>query len=97
LACRYAGERRSRSGRNDAELVIAAGELSSAETRGKVMAVSGKSAARPPELLVLSGLLRPGEGLKFGRHLGGLGRADLPEDLQCLPQEDLGLRGMAGG
>jgi hypothetical protein len=40
---------------------------------------------------------RIGKGVEFGRNVGGPGYADPLEDLQCLPQEDHGLRGIAGG
>jgi hypothetical protein len=45
----------------------------------------------------LRGRSRTGKGLEFGRNVGGLGYADPLEDLQCLPQEDHGLRGMPLG
>ena len=38
-----------------------------------------------------------GGSVEFGGNAGGLGRADPLEYLQGLPQEDLGLRGVAGG
>jgi hypothetical protein len=40
---------------------------------------------------------RAGEGVQFGEQVRDLGRADLPEYLQCLPEQDLGLRGVPGG
>jgi hypothetical protein len=41
--------------------------------------------------------LRFGDGVEFGGDTGGLDRADPLENLQGLPQEDLGLRGVARG
>lgn len=54
--------------------------------------------ARPPA--GFPGLLcgwRAGEGVEFGEQVRGLGRADQLEYLQCLPQQDPGLDGVAGG
>jgi hypothetical protein len=43
------------------------------------------------------GRSRTGERLEFGGHLGGLGRPDLLEDLQRLPQHVFCLGGAVGG
>jgi hypothetical protein len=40
---------------------------------------------------------RTGEGVQFGEQVRGLGCADPLEYVQRLPQEDLGLCGVAGG
>ena len=48
-------------------------------------------------VLLLSVLLRLGEGFEFGGEVGGLGCADPLEDFQCLPDEGLGLGGVAVG
>jgi len=45
----------------------------------------------------LRGRSGTGKSLEFGRNVSGLGCADPLEYLQCLPQEDLGLRGVAAG
>jgi hypothetical protein len=45
----------------------------------------------------MRGWPRIAKRLEFGGDLGGLGRPDALEYLQCLPQEYLGLRGVAGG
>ena len=41
--------------------------------------------------------MRLSDSVEFGGNAGGLGRADPLEYLQGLPQEGLGLRGVAGG
>jgi hypothetical protein len=41
--------------------------------------------------------LRIGESVEVGGDVGGLGRADLLEDLQCLPHHACCLTGVAGG
>jgi len=43
------------------------------------------------------GRLRTGESAEFGANLGGPGRADPLEDLQCLPQSVCRLIGVIGG
>jgi hypothetical protein len=45
----------------------------------------------------LRGRSRTGKSLEFGGNVGGLAGPDPLEDLQCLPQQDLGLRGVADG
>ena len=50
-----------------------------------------------PGVMIRHGRLRFGGGVEFGRDAGGLGRANPLEYLQGLPQEGLGLRGVAGG
>ncbi len=54
--------------------------------RGSVIAFSGSY-----------GSCADGKSVEFGGNAGGLGCADPLKDLQCLPQEDPGLRGVPGG
>jgi hypothetical protein len=42
------------------------------------------------------GRSRTGKSLEFGGNVGGLGGPDPLEDFQCLPQQNPGLRGVAG-